>query len=465
MKSEYEKTTTTKDQNEKTRGINDYNEDKIDWREGMNPYQEAGGESKRNVILVMRTNPDSDSDDNQRKLQEFKELTRALNDKVVDVIVQERYPDRKYNVGSGKAKEIAIAARDLKANRIIYYDPLSTSQIYNISKLCNEAGASCRVMDRFQLILDIFAERATTHRSKLQVELARLRYELPNAKMLISLSKKEERAGWGGLGDYEDSYEQDIKKRIARINAELKKADLEEEARRIYRHKNGFFVVSLAGYTNAGKSTLFNALSGEQTKSLDMFFTTLIPKTRALRIGKRKLLLTDTVGFIEDLPHFLVDAFRSTLEGIYFSDMILLVIDFSEPVEHIRKKLAICHETLWEKSTSNIITVLNKSETMKLSERKSKLRELSHLIYNPIFISAKTGMGIPDLKEEINANLPLLITQTISLPNNEKGAAALSWFYDNGLVDEILYGNYMTFEFSATEDVMAKTDEMVARVN
>lgn len=429
----------------------------------MNPYQEAGEDAHRNVILVMRTDPDSDAEDNQRKLQEFSELTKALNDKVVDVITQERYPDRKYNVGSGKAKELAIVARDKKANRIIFYDPLSTSQIYNISKLCSEAGANCRVMDRFQLILDIFAQRATTHRSKLQVELARLRYELPNARMLVSLSKKEERAGWGGLGDYEDSYEQDIKKRIARINTELKKADLEEEARRVYRHKNGFFIVSLAGYTNAGKSTLFNALVDEQTESKDMFFTTLIPKTRALIINKRKILLTDTVGFIEDLPHFLVDAFRSTLEGIYFSDMILLVVDFSEPTEHIRKKLMISHETLWEKSTSNIITVLNKSETMKPAERKKKLEELSHLIYNPIFISAKTGMGMPDLMNEIGMCLPPLVTQTISLPNNESGAAALSWFYDNGLVEEILYGKYMTFDFSATEDVMAKVNDIISK--
>jgi GTP-binding protein HflX len=412
----------------------------------------------------MRTDPESDPKDNSRKSDEFSELVKALNDKVTDIIVQARYPDRKYNVGSGKAKEIAIAARDKRANRIIFYDPLSTSQIYNLSKLCGEAGANCRVMDRFQLILDIFAERATTHRSKLQVELARLRYELPNARMLVSLSKKEERAGWGGLGDYEDSYEQDIKKRIARINAELKKADLEEEARRVYRHKNGFFIVSLAGYTNAGKSTLFNALVDERTESKDMFFTTLIPKTRAFVINKRKILLTDTVGFIEDLPHFLVDAFRSTLEGIYFSDMILLVVDFSEPAEHIRKKLMISHETLWEKSTSNIVTVLNKSETMKPADRKKKFEELSHLIYNPIFISAKTGAGLSELIDEIGMNLPPLATRTISLPNNEHGASALSWFYDNGLVEEILYGKYMTFEFSAAEDVMAKADDILSKV-
>ena len=431
----------------------------------MNSFQEEAAGNVRNVILVMRVDPESDAENNQRKLNEFTELAKALNDKVVDVVVQERYPDRKYNVGSGKAKEIAIIARDEGANRVIFYDPLSVSQVYNISKLCGEAGAKCRVMDRFQLILDIFAERATTYRSKLQVELARLRYELPNAQMLVSLSNKAERAGWGGLGDYEESYEQDIKKRISRIVAELKKADLEEEARRIYRHENGFFVISLAGYTNAGKSTLFNALVSEQAEAKDMFFTTLIPKTRAFKIDKRKILLTDTVGFIEDLPHFLVDAFRSTLEGIYFSDMILLVVDFSESVEHIRKKLVICHETLWEKSTTNIITVLNKTENMPRAERQKKLKALEHLIGNPVFISAKTGAGLKDLEDAISQNLPALMTKLIYLPNSRSGISALSWFYDNGIVEEVLYGQYVTFEFSTTQDVMAKTDDIVKKAD
>ncbi|WNY25962.1 GTPase HflX [Methanolapillus millepedarum] len=411
----------------------------------------------------MRISPNSDADKNARKAAEFVELAKALDYKVADTVVQERYPDRKYNVGSGKAREVAILARDLKATQVIFYDPLSTSQIYNISKLCGEAGAACKVIDRFQLILDIFAERATTHRSKLQVELARLRYELPSAKMLIALSKKEERAGWGGLGDYEDSYEQDIKKRISRIETELAKADLEEEARRLYRHKRGFFMISLAGYTNAGKSTLFNALVDENAESKDMFFTTLIPKTRALEFGKRKILLTDTVGFIEDLPHFLVDAFRSTLEGIYFSDMILLVVDFSEPADHIRDKLITCHETLWEKGTSNIITVLNKSELVSKKEQKQKLEELEHLILNPVFISAKNKTGLDKLLLEIDRNLPQPVVRTISLPNTKAGASALSWFYENGIVDEILYGKYMTFEFCATDDVMAKTDDVLKK--
>ena len=418
---------------------------------------------QKSVVLAMRTDPGSDPRLNADRLDEFEGLAEALDYRIAGVIVQEKFPDRKYNLGSGKAEELAVMAAGTRADIVIFYDPLSTGQIYNIAKLCHEAGAKCRVIDRFNLILDIFAERATTHRAKLQVELARLRYELPSAKMLISLSKKDEKAGFGGLGDYEDSYEHDVKRRIARIERELKKADREEDARRAYRHKQGFSVISLAGYTNAGKSTLFNALTDEGVEEKNMLFTTLIPKTRAVSVHDRRILLTDTVGFIEDLPHFMIDAFRSTLEGIFLSDIILLVVDFSEPVEKIRNKLMVCHETLWEKSHAQIITVLNKCETLKERERIEKLEELEYLIADPVFVSAKKKDGLDVLLETVLELLPPYETRTISLPNTGTGASALSWFHENGIVDEVLYGQYITFEFHATADVMAKADAFVRK--
>lgn len=413
------------------------------------------------VGLVLRFDPGSDHAENVSKTEEFQDLARALDYTISFVVSQERFPDRRYNIGHGKAEELAFLAMKNKVRELIFYDPLSTSQVYNLSKICHKVGASCRVIDRFHLIIDIFDKRATTHRSKLQVELARLTYELPNAKMLVSLSKKEEKAGFGGLGDYEDSYEYDLKRRISRIRNELKKADTEEESRRLYRHKMGFLLLSLAGYTNAGKSTLFNLLAHEKNKVADMLFTTLVPKTRLLQIGRQKLLITDTVGFIEDLPHFLVDAFKSTLDGIFYSDLILLVVDFSEPVEKIAQKLKVCHTTLWDRSSSEIITVLNKSDMVPRSNRAQKLKQLSHLISNPVFISAKNGHGIENLENVILSCLPEQKTAVIMLPNTQQGASALSWFYDRGIVDEIIYGNFITFDFTASDEILDKAEFII----
>jgi len=411
---------------------------------------------RKKVGLVIRFDPTSENEKNESKLDEFKDLAKAAGYIISFTIEQTKYPDSRYNIGYGKAKELAEIAFYEQVDEIIFYDSLSTSQVYNLSKVCFEAGSNARIIDRFHLILDIFDTRATTHRSKLQVELARLTYELPGAKMRISLSKKEEKAGFGGLGDYEDSYEYDLKRRISRIKNELKKADIEEESRRAYRRKKGFQLVSLAGYTNAGKSTLFNLLVDEENEVEDMLFTTLIPKTRLLKIDNHKVLITDTVGFIEDLPHFMVDAFKSTLDGIYYSDLILLVVDFSEPVETIYNKLKVSHEILWEQSASDIITVLNKSDSVSVRERQYKLKKLDYLIANPIFISAKEEIGIEDLKKMIISQLPEQRTIVVRLPNNQYGASALSEFYETGVVEEVIYGDFITFDFTAPEYILEK---------
>ncbi len=250
-------------------------------------------------------------------------------------------------------------------------------------------------MDKFQLILEIFAKRATTHRSKLQVELARLRYEIPRARAVVSLLTKEERPGFMGLGDYEESYELDLKKRIAKIESELESAEKDNESLRAFRHRKGFSLISLAGYTNAGKSTLFNAIVNESVEAKDMLFTTLVPMTRALDLGGRKALLTDTVGFIEDLPHWLVDAFKSTLNEIFLSDLILLVVDVSENPDMILQKLSTAHDTLWDRIQGvPVITVLNKIDQLDASGLDTLMEQIGYMAPNPVFVSAKEGKGM-----------------------------------------------------------------------
>ncbi len=413
----------------------------------------------KRAILVQRNETKSDESKNIRKLIELQDLARSANYKVVGDVTQTRGPDRKYQIGRGKVEELALMMEELGADGIIFSNQLSTTQIYNISETCK-----CEVIDKFQLILEIFAERATTKRAKLQVELAKLQYELPKAKAIVSLLKKEERPGFMGLGSYEDSYEQDIKSRISRIRKELASVQKDNESLRVKRHERGFSIVALAGYTSAGKSTLFNALVDEDVHVEDMLFTTLLPITRALNIRGRRVLLTDTVGFIEDLPHWMVDAFRSTLNEIFLADVILLVVDASESPDIIRQKLVISHDTFWEQIEGvPIITVLNKVDRITENELEERLESVGYLAPNPVTVSAKNGLGFDELKMEIHRQLPKWKRDTVSLPMSEYGMSIISWLFDEGIVHNINYKDLITVDFEARDEIVKKARGIEAK--
>ncbi|MDK2825460.1 MAG: GTPase, partial [Methanolobus sp.] len=317
-------------------------------------------------------------------------------------------------------------------------------------------------IDKFQLILEIFATRATTHRSKLQVELARLEYELPRARAVISILKKDERPGFMGLGGYEDSYAQDIKNRMTRIRNELETIQKDNESLRAHRHSKGFSLAALAGYTNAGKSTLFNALVDENVESKDMLFTTLLPTTRSLKVEGRDILITDTVGFIENLPHWMVDAFRSTLDEIFLADVVLLVVDSSEPFETIRKKLLVCHETMWDQLQDvAIVTVFNKIDLITDDELQEKITGLAYLAPNSVAVSAKTGFGFEQLKSEIRNILPEWKRIELTIPLSEEGMSLVAWIYDEGLVHDINYTDVISIDFEARDKVINKAISLV----
>ncbi|MCD4798328.1 MAG: GTPase HflX, partial [Methanosarcinales archaeon] len=406
----------------------------------------------KRVILVQRNEPTNDESKNIRKLIELQDLARSANYKVVGDVTQTRRPDRKYQIGRGKVEELALMMEELGADGIIFSNQLSTTQIYNISETCK-----CEVIDKFQLILEIFAKRATTKRSKLQVELAKLQYELPKAKAIMSLLKKEERPGFMGLGSYEDSYEQDIRSRINRIKKELASVQKDNESLRIKRHEYGFSIVSLAGYTSSGKSTLFNALVDEDVHVEDMLFTTLLPITRALNIRGRRVLLTDTVGFIEDLPHWMIDAFRSTLNEIFLADVILLVVDASESPDIMRQKLVTSHDTFWEQIKGvPIITVLNKIDRITENELKERLENVGYLTPNPVAVSAKNGLGFDELKMEIYRQLPKWKRDTVSLPMSEYGMSIVSWLFNEGIVHNINYKDRIIVDFEARDEIILK---------
>lgn len=406
----------------------------------------------KRAILVQRKEPTNGESKNIRKLRELQDLARSANYKVVGDVTQTRRPDRKYQIGRGKVEELASMREELGADKIIFSNQLSATQIYNISETCK-----CEVIDKLQLILEIFARRATTKRAKLQVELAKSRYELPKAKAIVSLLKKEERPGFMGLGSYEDSYEQDLKNRISRIQKELASVQKDNESLRIKRHEHGFSIVALAGYTSAGKSTLFNALVDEDVHVEDMLFTTLLPITRALNIRGRRVLLTDTVGFIQDLPHWLIDAFRSTLNEIFLADVILLVVDASESPDVTRQKLDTSYDTLWAQIKGvPIITVLSKIDRITENELEERLENVGHLAPNPVTVSAKNGLGFDELKMEIYRQLPKWKRDTVSLPMSEYGMSIASWLFDEGIVHNINYKDRIIVDFEARDEIIIK---------
>lgn len=423
----------------------------------MKIQAEQKSSNENRVILVKRTAPNSDPEREENLFQELRELARAAGYTSVGELTQTRFPDSKYQLGRGKIEELADLVRSTAAEKVIFYNRLSTMQLFNISEVCG-----CQVIDKFQLILEIFAKRATTHRSKLQVELARLRYEIPRARAVVSLVRKEERAGFMGLGDYEEAYEQDLKKRIARIENELQSAEKDDESLRAFRHRKGFSLVSLAGYTNAGKSTLFNAIVNESVEAKDMLFTTLVPMTRALDLGGRKALLTDTVGFIEDLPHWLVDAFKSTLDEIFLSDLILLVVDVSEKPEMILQKLSTAHDTLWNRIQGvPVITVLNKTDLLDGPELDTLMEKIGYMAPNPVFVSAKTGEGMTALKTEIINRLPAWTFYSFSLPNSERGMSILSWLYEEGIVHKVEYEDRILVDYEARTEIINRAQALI----
>ena len=409
------------------------------------------GSPMKRIIVVQRNNPNSDAATNSRKLAELRELAHAADYEVVGTFVQSRRHDRKYQIGCGKVEELAELVDSLEAEKVIFNNPLSMAQINNISEICN-----CEVIDRFQLILEIFAKRATTKRAKLQVELAELQYKLPKIKAMISLGRKNERQGFMGMGRYEDSYEQDIKKRIARIRTELQQGDA-SESQRTFRHEKGFSLVTLAGYTNAGKSTLFQSLVEEETVIKDMLFTTLSPTTRSLTKNNRKMLLTDTVGFIEDLPHWMVDAFRSTLDEIFLADIILLVVDMSDPVDIIREKLAVSHDIFRDRTEGAVIvTALNKADLLSDVELQEKMNMIRDLAPVPVMISAKSGEGLNELKQLLYENLPPWEQCRISIPMSKESISMVSWLHDEGIVHTIEYGDSILMEIEARDEIIQK---------
>ncbi len=350
-------------------------------------------EIQEKVILVGVST--SDQDDTQKSLDELEELAATAGAITVGRVVQnlDQIHPTTY-VGKGKLEEIKDLLWETEATGIICDDELSPIQLGNM-----EDALDTKVMDRTLIILDIFAGRASTNEGKIQVELAQLKYR---QSRLTGLGKSLSRLG-GGIGTRgpgEKKLEMDrrlIKNRIAQLNRELKDVKRHREITREQRSRNKVPVVAIVGYTNAGKSTLLNHLTGAGVLEEDKLFATLDPTTRNLKLpSKQEILITDTVGFIRKLPHHLIEAFRSTLEEAKYADIILHVVDASNP--QVDEQMYIVYETLQNLEVKNkpIITAFNKQDKL-LGEPILRDFKADHIVR----ISAKTGAGLDELQSVI----------------------------------------------------------------
>ena len=327
-------------------------------------------------------------------------LCDAAGIQVIHTIKQHFLKKPKYGISGGVLEKLEEIAGKLKPDVIVFDEILKPSQNYNLASVLHR-----EVLDREALILEIFESRASSAESKLQVKLAQLRYELVRAKEKVRLSSMGEQPGFMGIGKFEiDVYHDDIKHRMQSVKLKLEKAGKQRELHRQGRKRLGFKIISLAGYTSSGKTTLFNKITGESKEQSKSLFTTLSTTTRRFSIDHEPFLIADTVGFISKLPAYMIDAFKSTLEELIHTDIIIVVVDISDSLFELRKKFASCMRTLGELGVEMdpIIYALNKSDLLTTNEIEEKIEILNLKDYKKrIAVSAKTGYNVNELKDLI----------------------------------------------------------------
>lgn len=332
-------------------------------------------------------------------LCELRELVKTLGVGIEhELLVRSRQRHKKFICGTGKAQEIIDLAKAHECDVIVFDNMLAPSQ----QRAFEELGNVC-VIDREEVILDIFAQRAQTREAQLQVELARMQYALPRMARMWNHLDREGGSGGGaggaaakGMGEKQIEVDRRLaRNRIARAKRELEAVRSQRQTQRKDRERNGTATAAIVGYTNAGKSTLLNQLTGSEVMAKDMLFATLDTTTRSIELPDgQQLLLTDTVGFVRNLPHRLVEAFKATLEEAVIADFLIHVLDASDP--EVRKFAVTTSEVLSELGADDkpVITVLNKIDAV---EDEDVLRALQQSFPDAILASAQQGKGVNEL--------------------------------------------------------------------
>ena len=353
---------------------------------------ETGDAAERAVLVGVSLGRDPHAEE---RLREMRELARTAGVAIVDEVRQSRgKPDPRYLIGRGKVQDVVIRAWQLGASLVIFDRDLSPAQVRHITDLVEE-----RIVDRTQLILDIFAQHARTREGRLQVELAQLKYMLPR---LVGRGESMSRlmGGIGGRGPGESKLEVDrrrVRDRIRKIERDLERVSRQRATQRARRNREGLPVLSIVGYTNAGKSTLLNRLTKSEVDVFDKLFATLDPSSRRLRFPReREVIVTDTVGFIRDLPPDLVAGFRATLEEIEDASVLLLVADVSDPA--VESHIDSVRDTLRELDLAHKpeYLILNKCDLLEAED----VERIAHRL-GGIPVSAARGTGIEAMLEAV----------------------------------------------------------------
>ncbi len=437
--------------------------DKIQYIEKLIKEREVTEDEGEKAILV--------GSDTKESLEELKELTKACDIPVLDLVYQSRSKvDPAFYIGKGKVLEIASLRQSKHANLIIFDDELSGSQVRNL-----EAALGAKVIDRTTLILEIFARRARSKESKIQVELAQLKYRMSRLQGLGTVLSRTG-GGIGTRGPGEKKLETDrrhIKETIYDLNDELKKIKKNREVQREKRNKESIPKVSLVGYTNAGKSTLRNALCDlaaqkevqgkEKVFEADMLFATLDITTRSIILKNKGIVtITDTVGFVRKLPHDLVEAFKSTLEEVIYSDLLCHVVDASS--ESALAQIEAVEEVLEELGAKDKDTILVLNKIDKANEEVLEELRKSCSEYEVIEISAKENINLDGLLELIEEKLPYKMKKCEYLIPYDRSDIN-SFLHRNGRVLEEDYrenGSYMLVEVD--DEIYNKSKEFVTEI-
>jgi len=364
-------------------------------------------------------------------LDEIRALVTSAGHRIKDAIVQRRArPDPLTFVGKGKLDEVQERVRQGDVEIVVFNGELRPTMHYQLER---HLGVEC--YDRLRVILELFAQRAATREAKLQVELALLQYEVPLLREWIHRADAGERPGFMAGGEYRvDAYHETVKRRIGKIRDDLERIRRDRELRRALRKDRGFGVAALTGYANAGKSSLLNALTNEHLLVEGRMFSTLSTTTRFVPGVRAKVLLTDTVGLVDGVPFWMVEAFRATLEEVFQADLVLLLIDASDPVEEVRRKVRLAARTLLPQVLEGLVVpVLTKTDLLSEDQlaMKAGLLADSEFHREPLSVSILSGAGLADLRRvlEETFSYPLEIRLVLALDDSTE--AKLHWLYEH----------------------------------